>query len=164
VQRPTTYKKRLAENVAATVSAKEERKNMSRVHWKNQFKTNSAASKFHNKVREIFATDPFFKLLSCWQELSVQELIPSYPKASQRFDWYIEELNTVVELHGGQHYHMVNYGNIGWDSAMANFEGIKERDAAKKWAAEEAGFSYKEIHYKHYPNLNGELLCKLILN
>ena len=135
---------------------------MSRVKWKNQFTTITSASKFHNRVREILATDPIFKNFRCYQEVAVHELVDGYPHHNHHYDWYIEELLTVIELHGAQHYGVVNYGNIGWEDAERQFQGIQELDSAKKYAALDAGFKYVEIHYKNYPKLDGQLLRKLV--
>lgn len=135
---------------------------MSRVKWRDQYKNITSASKFHNKVREILASDPIFQNFRCYQEVAVHELIDGYPFHNHHYDWYIEELLTVIELHGAQHYKMVNYGNIGWDDAMNQFKGIQGRDQEKKQAAIDAGLKYIEIHHKHYKKLDGELLRKLV--
>lgn len=136
---------------------------MSRVHWRNQYTELEHASKFHNRVREIFATDPFFRGLKCYQEIAVSDLVEDYPHRSHRFDWYIDELHTVVELHGAQHYSVVNYGNIGYDEAVKNFRAGQERDASKEHAAKSAGLEYRVVHYRYYPKLDSKILRKLIL-
>lgn len=135
---------------------------MSKTSWKDQYKKIVSASKFHNKVRDIFVSDPMLKNFKCYQEVPVSELIDGYPFPSQRFDWYIEELGVVIELHGAQHYSMVNYGNIGWDDAMEDFKGIQRRDRDKKAAVEMADLEYIEISYKLYNKLDAKLLRKLI--
>ena len=135
---------------------------MSRVGWKTQFNLISSASNFHNKVREIFATDDIFSHFKCYQEVPVNKLIEGYPDPYQKYDWYIDELNAVVELHGGQHYNVVNFGNIGYDQAQRNFIDIKKRDKQKKYAALDAGLTYIEIDYKKYNRLDNELLKSII--
>lgn len=137
---------------------------MSRVHWRNQYKLIDSASKFHNRVRNIFCTDPFFNSLSCYQELAVVDLVPDYLFTSHHFDWYIDEIDTIVELHGAQHYHMSNFGNLGYDQALSNFKKGQQRDSQKKHAALDAGYNYIAIHHKYYPKLDGKLLKRLILN
>lgn len=129
--------------------------------WKTQYTYIPNASKFHNKVKDIFCTDSLFKNLTCYQEVPVSELV-EYDNNQQRYDWYIEEINTVIELHGAQHYKLVNYGNIGYDDAMINFKNMQKRDSRKKYAAIEAGYKYVEISYKHYSKLDAALLKKLI--
>lgn len=136
---------------------------MSRVHWKNQYTYIESQSLFHNKVRELFTRSNIFKHIKCYQEVAVIELIPEYPHRLHRYDWYLEEFNTIVELHGNQHYKMTNYGSLGYDEAQNAFKGIVERDAAKKYAALESGFKYKEIPYKYYNKLTCKLLENLLL-
>lgn len=136
---------------------------MSRVRWRNQFTELDSQSKFHNKVRGIFATDPFFKSLKCYQEIAVAELCEDYPYRNQHFDWYIDELHMIIELHGAQHYKMVNRGNIGYDQAMKKFREGQQRDSDKKYAAEQAGYKYVAIHYREYNKLNAVRLKELLL-
>lgn len=133
----------------------------SKIKWKNQFKIIDTASKFHNTVREIFATDPFFKNLSCYQELNVRDLVPECQDHNLHYDWYIQELNTIVELHGKQHYEMTNFGNISYNQAVSNFLSSKTRDSIKKWLAIEAGYKFVEISYKE--KITAERLKTLIL-
>lgn len=137
---------------------------MGRANWKTQFTLLPSASAFHNKVRELILKDPILNNMKCYQEVSVAELIDGYQFRNHHFDWYIDELATVVELHGAQHYEMVNFGNIAYDAAVDRFRGIKKRDQMKKTAALEAGLNYVEIDYKKYKKLNGELLRELILS
>ena len=77
---------------------------MPRTSWKNQFYHYESASKFHNSVRQIFITDAFFKQLQCFQEVPVKDLVPAYSSPYDAIDWYIDEYNIVIELHGVQHY------------------------------------------------------------
>mgnify|MGYP003657107040 CR=1 FL=1 len=131
--------------------------------WKNQFTTIEANSKFHNGVREIFATDSFFRNMSCYQEVPVWELAEGYYARNQHYDWYIEELNLIIELHGAQHYKVVNYGNIGAGEAERSFRKQQERDNNKMQAALNAGYRYKEIHYRHRTKLTPALIKQLVL-
>ena len=135
---------------------------MSKVGWKDQFKDIQNSSKFHNTVRDIFRTDPFFSSLKCFQEVPVHELIIEYEFHQHRYDWYIQELNTVVELHGQQHYQMTNFGNIGYDRAEEAFQQSQQRDTEKKYAAIDNGFKYIEIPYKVLPKLNATTLKQFI--
>ena len=130
--------------------------------WMNQFVKLESASKFHNKVREIFATDPVFANFSCYQEINVCDLVEGYYVGNHHYDWYIEELNTVVELHGQQHYKVTNWGDKTVEEAERAFYRMKNRDSMKKAAAERAGYNYIEISYKEYKNLDSERLRELI--
>lgn len=132
--------------------------------WTNQFKQLPNQSNFHEQVRTIFAEDPFFKLLQCYQEVPVCDLIPNYKSNMHRYDFYIEELNVVVELHGQQHYKLTDRGNIGYDRAKIEFEKSKERDTSKKNAALSSNIKYVAISYKYYNKLNPKLLKTLILD
>ena len=136
---------------------------MKRNHWKDQFKLIESASNFHNEVREIFVSDPFWNRFKCYQEVSVKDLVPDYPTRQHHFDWFIVELNTIVELHGAQHYGIVNYGNIGYEDIRLQAIGIAQRDHAKKTAAIKHGYIYKVIKFNHAGKLNGERLKSLIL-
>jgi hypothetical protein len=131
--------------------------------WTNQFKTLDHNSKFHNEAKHVFATDSFFKGLSCYQEVPVVDLCPGYHSNAHRFDWYIEELNAIIEMHGRQHYVAVNYGNASYEEAQKAFKEMQNRDSAKKQAALEAGFTYTEIPYTYYNKLDAETLKNLIL-
>lgn len=134
-----------------------------KTRWVNQFKEIESASKFHNHVREIFTTEAPFKNFRCYQEINVRDLVPDYSYNNHHFDWYIEELNTVLELHGKQHYQVTNYGNIGYDTAVKEFYRQRYRDNAKQQAAISAGYSYCEVPYTYEKKLNGKLLMQLLL-
>ncbi len=131
--------------------------------WVNQFKQLPSQSDFHEQVREIFRTHSWFKNLTCYQEIPVKDLIPSYYSNQHRFDWYIEELKIVVELHGAQHYKATNFGSTSYDATQKAFKEGKQRDSDKQEAAEEAGYKYIAISYKEIPKLNGDYLTKRIL-
>lgn len=134
-----------------------------RCNWSTQHKQLGSSSNFHEKVRKIFCEDPFFGNLLCFQEVSVQTLVPTYPNNTHKVDWYIDELGVVVELHGKQHYTETNFGNIPKAEATTAFHRSKARDNAKKDALEEAGFEYRAISYQLEKDLNGEMLKRIIL-
>lgn len=131
--------------------------------WTNQFKTLEANSNFHNKVRDILASDSFFSGLSCYQEVPVVDLNPDYPNPQHRFDWYIEELATVVELHGEQHYRPVSYGTQSYEKTQSDFKAMQRRDEDKRQAALAVGLKYVIIPYRQYAKLDGALLKSLII-
>jgi len=132
-----------------------------RSRWTNQFTELTAQSKFHNKVRSLLVSDQILRGFNAYQEVSVKDLVPDYP-ATHFFDWYVEELNLIVELHGAQHYKVVNFGNVSYEDAQRAFKDIKRRDSQKKAAALEAGYSYLEISYKQYSKLSSEMLKELL--
>lgn len=132
-----------------------------RSRWTNQYKALGNQSKFHEKVRALLQTDEILRSFSCYQEVPVKDLCQDYPD-THWFDWYIEELGTVVELHGQQHYKVVNRGNVSYEQAQRDFEGIQSRDVQKKKAAIAAGLKYVEISYKEYPKLDAARLRELL--
>lgn len=131
--------------------------------WKNQFQVIENQSGFHELVRNIFTTDSFFRSLRCYQEVPVVDLVENYPNPRHRFDWYIEEISTIVELHGDQHYAVVNYGGIGYDEAVREFHRIRDRDHAKRVAAECAGYIYRVIPYRMKDKLDAKRFKQIIL-
>jgi len=133
-----------------------------RSKWKNQFQEISSSSNFHEKIRFILKEDPFFRNLSCFQEVPVSALVPSYKNNQHCIDWYIDELGIIIELHGGQHYSMVNYGNIPYEKAMKRFYNIRYRDNEKKLALTLAGYEYVEISYKLSNKIDAALLKELL--
>jgi len=124
----------------------------------------NSSSNFHEKVRKIFCEDPFFKNLSCYQEVAVLNLVEDYYDGRHHVDWYIEELNMVLELHGEQHYGIVNYGNKPFLEAKRQFEQIKKRDLNKKQALISSGYEFREISYKKKKSLDAKYLMDIIFN
>ena len=120
-----------------------------RTKWKNQYQKIDSSSSFHENIRLIFTTDTFFKQLQCFQEVPLKALVPNYVNNLDAVDWYIDELNVVLELHGVQHYKMQSFGSK--DSVYnqkKNFFNIKHRDNRKKTFLQNANFTYIEISYK----------------
>lgn len=136
-----------------------------RAQWKNQFHLYESASLFHNKVREIFITDQYWKQLHCFQEVSVKDLVESYPNRYDAIDWFVDELNTVLELHGIQHYKMQSFGSQdSFFNQKKAFNNIKYRDNRKKTFLSEAGYNYIALSYKDVSKLSSEYLKSIILN
>lgn len=134
-----------------------------RSKWKNQYYLLESASAFHNKVREIFISDPFFKQLNCFQEVPVKALVESYSNSLDAVDWYIDEFSLIIELHGKQHYQMQSFGSK--DSVFnqkKNFYNIKYRDNRKKTSLINAGYSFIEISYKDIKKIDSQYLKTLI--
>lgn len=135
-----------------------------RSKWKNQYYLLESASAFHNKVREIFISDPFFKQLNCFQEVPVKALVESYCNFLDAVDWYIDEFSLIIELHGKQHYEMQSFGSK--DSVFnqkKNFYNIKYRDNRKKISLINAGYNFIEISYKDIKNIDSQYLKTLII-
>ncbi len=133
-----------------------------RSSWKNQFFIYESASDFHNKVREIFATDNYFKQIQCFQEVLVSNLVSKYDNNLEAVDWYIDSLNVVIELHGEQHYKMTSFGNQSYNEKVKTFNNIRYRDNKKKTTLIENGYTYIEIPYKLKPKLTAELIKQMI--
>ena len=57
-------------------------------------------------------------------------------------------MNTVVELHGTQHYRPTAFGSMSANQKQKNFQDSQSRDRMKKQAAEDNGTKYVAIHYK----------------
>jgi hypothetical protein len=120
----------------------------SRSSWADQYHLYPYASKFHNTLRGFFTTDSFFTSLKCYQEVPVKALVSDYPNNYDAVDWYVDELNTVIELHGKQHYEQVMFGYKPYDEAKKDFHRIQYRDNRKKTFLIEAGYNFVEISYK----------------
>lgn len=119
-----------------------------RSQWKNQFFHYEHASKAHNALRKIFCEDNFFKQLKCFQEVLVSDLVTSYPNNFDAVDWYIDELNTVIELHGKQHYEMQSFGSSdSYFNQVKSFNNIRYRDNRKKTFLKDSGYNYLEVPY-----------------
>ena len=137
----------------------------SRSTLKNQFYYYENASNFHNKVRDVFANDNFFKQLACYQEVPLSFLVSNYPNNFDAVDWWIDELGVILELHGEQHYKAVNFSkNISFEEKQKNFFNIRFRDNRKKTALINSGYKYIEICYKNKNKINSNYLKDLILN
>ena len=133
--------------------------------WKDQFFHYPNASKFHNDIRKIFTTDPFFKQLKCFQEVLVADLVPGYPNNQDAIDWYIDELNIVIELHGKQHYELVKFSNSkSYLENVIDFNNIKYRDNRKKTFLLESGILYLEISYKDAKKLSSQFIKNKIFS
>ena len=100
--------------------------------------------------------------MKCFQEVPVAALVPGYRHNSHKVDWFIDELGIVIEVHGKQHYELQNFGNSPYMDALKNFNNIKYRDNLKKTALIDAGYEYKEIHYKIAKKINAQTLKEII--
>ena len=91
--------------------------------WTNQY-TKLNSSNFHEKLRQIFITDPFFNKLSCYQEVQLSSLVPGYSSNQHCADWYIEEFRLIIELHGDQHYKRTSFGDTSYEQSVKNFNNM----------------------------------------
>lgn len=139
------------------------RKNNPKTQWVDQFHELPNQSNFHETVRTILRTDPWFKNLRCYQEVPVIDLVPDYSSSQHRFDWYIEELATVLELHGEQHYKATAFGAMSYEEKNRAFADGQMRDQLKREAAEDHDFKYRAISYKEISKLTGPYLKTLLL-
>lgn len=136
----------------------------SKFKWRDQYKTIENASNFHKQIQELLQTDSILSNFSCYQEINLQDLIEGYPYPHHHFDWYIKELNLIVELHGQQHYKPINYGNVAFDLAVNQFQRIQERDNTKMQAALNAGYDYVAISFKERKKLSYKRLKEILFN
>ena len=134
---------------------------MSRSSWTTQFQQLPNQSKFHEEMRRVLQ-EGGWKRFYAYQEVPVVEVCSSYHSKLHRYDWYIPDLYTVIELHGVQHYKFSNRGNISYNKALDAFKAGQRRDSLKKTAALEEGLTYVEIPYKHYGKLTPELLKEML--
>lgn len=120
---------------------------MSKHKWQNQYCIREDSSQLHNILGEVFRSQMPFKNYACFQEVPVVDLCLDYKNPAHRFDWYIRELNLVLEVHGQQHYRPVNFGSQSHERVVQSFLSSNRRDAEKKQAAEEAGLFYLALPY-----------------
>lgn len=119
------------------------------------------ASKLHKHVGELLTNSQMFKQYIVRQEYRVSAVNPNFESNREKFDWAILGAKIIVEVHGQQHYGPVRFGGIDEDQAKRNFSGLRERDEAKRQAAEEAGWAYIVVKYNE-PNITEDELLQRI--
>ena len=129
-----------------------------RSRWKTKFYDIEGASKFHKSIQTILIEDEYFKSMNCYQEVPVEDLAPGFPYKGYHYDWYIQPLNCIIELHGQQHYKVTRFGNYSMDTAIRNFEEGTQRDTDKEYAALENNYTYIVISYIEQKRLCGSYL------
>jgi very-short-patch-repair endonuclease len=82
---------------------------------------------------------------------------------SHRVDWYLEDLNLVLELHGKQHYQVENFGGEEWERAHWRFVQGASRDTEKQVALEQAGYLYRVMGPTKASSLTSQLLREVLL-
>lgn len=135
-----------------------------RSRWRTQFETLEGSSQFHKTVGKILATDPLFRYTKCYQEVPIKDLVEGYGP-DHRLDWWLSDFNIALELHGAQHYKIVNFGgNHSVRKAEGDFRESQYRDNLKKTALEQAGIVFREVHYRLAKRLNPEILKSIIFS
>jgi hypothetical protein len=129
--------------------------------WNNQYFHNPEASEFHELFRTFILTEPRLRNLRWYQEVNVKDLIPDYEYTSHHYDWYLYEIDLIVELHGQQHYQVTNFGSISADDALVNYRNMLYRDNLKRTTALEKGFLYAVIPYKDRNRISHDLIFQL---
>lgn len=115
------------------------------------------ASTLHKKVgnwlREHY---PNHKI---YQEYPVQRVNPTWKDGRAKYDFVLLDLKIVVECHGMQHEKEVSWSGriekIDCRTVIQNLslKQIQKRDADKKQAAYDAGFSYIVVWYYEQPEV-----------
>jgi len=134
-----------------------------RTRWHTQFEVLDGSSAFHKAVGRILAEDPLFRNTRCYQEVPLPDLIEGYPHP-HRLDWYLSDFGVALELHGAQHYEVVNFGGVSVRTAREHFRESQYRDNLKRTALEQAGFAYREVHYRLAKRLTSELLKQIVFS
>lgn len=91
------------------------------------------------------------------QEVLVRDLFPSFVGSTEKYDWVIKNMFTVIECHGKQHYGVQTFGKELGD-AILNFKAQQKRDAAKKEIALLNNWTYIEIPYSDQKIIDADYL------
>jgi hypothetical protein len=134
-----------------------------RARWHTQFVVLEGSSNFHKTVGQILATDPLFRHSRCFQEVPIKDLVPDYGP-DHRLDWYLADYNVCLELHGAQHYKATSFGSSPVRKVEEDFRESQYRDNLKKTALVQAGYVFREVHYRLAKRLNPELLKAIIFS
>ena len=82
-------------------------------------------------------------------------------KGVLRVDFYLPELNKVIEFDGRQHFEPVNFGGMDDDKAMTAFKECKARDKIKNSFCRKKKIEMIRISYKDINNIKSILKLKL---
>lgn len=103
-----------------------------------------------------------FKNFEIRQEYRVKAVNPDFDSNREKFDWAVLGMKVIVECHGKQHYEPTRFGGPkDEEKKRRDFRALQERDAAKKKAAEEAGWAYIVVSYKEEKITEEELLKRI---
>lgn len=115
------------------------------------------ASQLHRKIGEILSTCAPWKGFKTEQEVLVRDLFSSFGSSTERYDWVIKDLFTIIEAHGKQHYSVQSFGRDAGEALMAH-EAQKSRDARKEEIARLHNWTYIVIPYTDEKKLTEEYL------
>jgi hypothetical protein len=82
-------------------------------------------------------------------------------KKSLRFDFYLEEFNTSIEIQGKQHYEPVDFGGRPREWSIQDFKIQQIRDQIKRDYCKENNIKLLEIPYWDFDNIE-QILDKTI--
>lgn len=128
--------------------------------WKGKLHKYPEASRIHNRVRELMLSGRFL-FYRAFQEVPLKDLVENY-NGGMRVDWYVEDLNLVIELHGKQHYEQTSFGAESKLTSNFNWIASKDRDSNKKGLLQDAGYLFVEIPYSDESILTQEYLLQKI--
>jgi len=78
------------------------------------------------------------------EEVPVSKLVSDFPDNRKRVDWFIKDLNLVIEVCGEQHFSEIAFGG---DLKKSNYVSQVHRDVQKATALKQAGYLFLEIPY-----------------
>jgi protein-arginine kinase activator protein McsA len=99
--------------------------------------------------------------ISFVQQYKLNEL--KVDKKPLQFDFYLPEINTLIEYDGEQHYRPVRFNGISMERALANFKKSQYRDNLKNKFCEENKIPLIRIGYNQNTELPN-ILSKLYLD
>jgi very-short-patch-repair endonuclease len=127
-----------------------------------QYEFRENASKGHKRVGNLLRNGQL-QNWRIYQEYPVKQLFPEYYNGQHKYDWVILDLQIIIEIHGEQHYYVVDFGKEGQDKARERFRKGKERDNNKRRIALQNEWKYIEIPYWEVDKITEEELLEKIL-
>jgi len=115
------------------------------------------ASKLHRKIGDILSSSSPWKGFKVSQEVLVRDLFPSWGSGTERYDWVIRDLFTVIEAHGVQHFRVSTFGQEAGEAIM-NFQAQQSRDDRKQEVADQHNWTYIMIPYSDERKLDANYL------
>lgn len=110
------------------------------------------------RCRESFGDVKVSMLLDRIKLTYIREMV--FPNTKFRYDFYLPDLNLLIEYHGEQHYQPVDrFGGV------KGFEVCRKRDREKKKLAKQLGLDLIVVHYRFLMNdKSGNTLNKYLIN
>ena len=112
----------------------------------------------HKKVTDLLKQITDYKIV---EEFPVAKLNSS-ALVRGFFDIAIPQLKVVIEIHGIQHEHVVDFSGLCPEKAIMNLQIQKYQDMNKERAAVEAGWGYIAITSKEVSTITSEQLLSLL--